>query len=278
MSVIEKIQRAAPELTQSERRLVQSLMDSPRQAALARASDLAREVGVHEATASRLARKLGYESYATFRRALQDAFLPKEEPATRIERTISERESGDPLEFLIEQEMAALAALPRYPGTAQIEAMAREALAARRMLVFAQGNADVLASLMVRRFRRFGQVAEALSPDPRTLAEQALGFRAGDVVLAFAFRRPPRGYQPLVEAAHEAGARVLAITDTIGPLLTPAPDRLIAVARGGSPDGFQSLVVPMTVCNAIVLAAAAAERETTLRRLDRLGELIRRFE
>ena len=65
MSLIEKISDQASTLTPSERRLVENVIESPTAAALGTAGELARAVGVHEATASRLAKKLGFDSYAS---------------------------------------------------------------------------------------------------------------------------------------------------------------------------------------------------------------------
>ena len=64
-------------------------------------------------------------------------------------------------------------------------------IGARRLFIFGRGNAETLA-VMLKRFRRFGCDVHLLAGDQRDLAEQALGFGPGDVVLAFVFRRPPR--------------------------------------------------------------------------------------
>ena len=273
-----KIQDVAATLTPAERKLVDRLIGAPERAAFGTAREFAREAGVHEATASRLARKLGFDSYGSFRRAVQAEFLPTQEPATRIDASLRAASGSDVLAVLVRQEIEALVAMPRLVDVAAIEAAAGEMMAARRLFFHAQGNAETLALLMLKRFRRFGCDAGLLSAEPRTLAEQSLGLREGDLVVAFAFRRQPSTYGPLMRAVREAGARAIAIAGRVGPMLAPAPDRLIAAPRSGSPDGFQSLTVPMTVCNAIVLAAASIDRETTMRRLERLGELLARFD
>ena len=63
-----------------------------------------------------------------------------------------------------------------------------------------------------------------------------------------------------------------------GALLAPRPDHLLTAPRSGDPDGFQTLTVPMTVCNAIVIAAGLNAKDESLKKLDRLGQLIERFE
>lgn len=278
MSLIDKISHQASALTPNERRLVASVMESPTAAALGTASELARAVGVHEATASRLARKLGYESYAAFRDALRDEFVITRETATRFEKTIAETPSASVLGELARAEARALERVEDFITSEQIADVAQRMMRASRLFVYGYGNAEVLALLMTKRFRRFGKDVVQLSPDPRTLAEQILGLRSEDVLLTFAFRRAPRAYAALIETAREAGARTIVISGNSGALLSPAPDHLLAAPRSGDPDAFQTLTVPMTVCNAVVIAAGLAAKTESLKQLERLGRLIERFE
>jgi DNA-binding MurR/RpiR family transcriptional regulator len=273
----QNIQARADSLTPSERRLVSSVMAQPRAAALATVTDLAREAGVHEATVSRLARKLGFDGFAAFRAALQAEFLPSEETATRLQRTL-QTSGGSVLTSLVDTERAALQALLRHVDEDRIAEAARQLVAARRIFVFGRGNAEALALTMAKRFRRFGRDVHLLTGDARSLAEGVLGMGDNDVLLVYAFRRAPRPYSALVEQSQASGAKVIAISDTLGPMLVPAPDLLLSAPRSGDIDGFQTLTVPMAISNAIVLAAGALEDVTALKTLERLGALIKRFE
>lgn len=278
MSLIEKISNQAPVLTPSERRLVETVIDSPAAAALGTAGELAKSVGVHEATASRLAKKLGYDSYAAFRDALREEFIATRETATRFEKTIEENTPDTILGKLAQAEALALGRIEEFISPAQIAETAELLMGAGRIFIYGYGNAEVLALMMVKRFRRFGKEVQQLDTAPRGLAEQMLGLAEGDVVLSFAFRRPPRGYAALVETAREVGATTIMISGNSGAFLTPRPDHLLAAPRSGDPDAFQTLTVPMTVCNAIVIAAGLAAKDESLKKLDRLGQLIERFE
>ncbi len=272
------IQARAESLTPSERRLVTSMLAQPRAAALSTVTDLAREAGVHEATVSRLARKLGFDGFPAFRAALQAEFLPTEETATRLQRTLQTSSAGGVLATLVEGERAALSTLLAHVDETRIAEAARRLMAARRLYVFGRGNAEALALTMAKRFLRFGRDVHLLTGDARSLAEGVLGMAAGDVLLAYAFRRPPRPYAALVEQARAAGVQVIVISDTSGPMLVPAPDLLLSAPRSGDVDGFQTLTVPMAISNAIVIAAGASEEAQALRTLERLGSLIKRFE
>ena len=278
MSLIHKISGQATSLTPSERKLVENVIESPTAAALGTAGELAKSAGVHEATASRLAKKLGFDSYAAFRDALRQEFLATRETATRFEKTISENTSDTILGQLARNEAMALGRIEDFITTEQVAEAAEMLMNARRIFVYGYGNAEVLALMMVKRFRRFGKDVQQLDNDPRGLAEQMLGLEAGDVVLSFAFRRSPRGYAALMETAKEARAQTIIISGNSGALLAPRPDLILAAPRSGDPDAFQTLTVPMTVCNAIIIAAGLTAKEESLKKLDRLGQLIERFE
>lgn len=278
MSIIEKISKSSHALTPNERLLVQTVMDSPATAALGTASDLADSVGVHEATASRLARKLGYSSYAAFRHALRDEFIATRETATRFENTITGNSADTILGDLAQQEMQALSDLGSIINPLQIAQVADALAGANRIFLYGYGNAEVLSLMLCKRFRRFGMDVHQLDGDPRSQAEKVLGMSQGDVLLTFAFRRPPRAYKALVETAQEAGAETIVISGSSGAMLSPQPDILLIAPRSGSAEAFQTLTVPMTVCNAIVIAVGHIAKEESLKKLERLGQLIERFD
>lgn len=278
MSVKEKISGAADSLTSSERRLVKEILAKPRAVALGTAADLARSAGVHEATASRLARKLGFEKYATFRDAIRDEFIVRTDPAVRVLNTLSHTGSGGLLEELIGREISALTTLAGFVTSAALLRAARALAKARKIFIFARGNAEALAVMMERRLRRFGLDVQRLQGDGRDLAEQVLDMRHDDVLLAFAFRRQPRHFAPLIERARSVGAPSVVVAGSVGPTLVPGPDHLLYAPRAGNAEQFQTLTVPMTICNALILAMAQADRSRSLRRLETLGELIEEFE
>lgn len=278
MSLLERISSQAPSLTPSERKLVENVIESPTASALGTASELAKAVGVHEATASRLARKLGFDSYSRFRDALREEFIATRETATRFEKTIADTGSETVLGKLARDEAHALSCIEEFISPEQIEETAALLMGASRIFIYGYGNAEVLASMMVKRFRRFGKDVQQLDTNPRGLAEQMLALKGDDVILSFAFRRPPRGYEALIDTAAEVGAKTIVVSGKSGALLSPRPDYILAAPRSGDADAFQTLTVPMTVCNALVIAAGLTAKEASLKKLDRLGQLIERFD
>lgn len=278
MSVLERVKQAAETLTPAEQLLIKQVIASPRDIALGTASGLAQRIGVHEATASRLAKKLGYPNYAGFRAAIQEEFIVRTDPATRVRNTLQQTSEVGLVTDLIAREMEALAGLQRYLDDTRVIAAARALLEARRIYVFARGNAEALAVLIDRRLRRMGRDTVMLHGDGRDLAEQVLGMTAGDAIVGFAFRRQPTHYTALLNRARKMGAASVVISGSVGPSLVPAADHLLFAPRTGSQDVFQTLTVPMAICNALVLGMAKENPKASLQQLETLGQLIDAFD
>ncbi len=276
-ALVERIQAVAGRLTSTEQKLISELMRVPREVAIGTSSEFAARLGVHEATTSRLARKLGFASYAEFRDELRREYLKVADPAERISATLSDARSQGFLPLLVASELSALTAMTDHISDARI-LEAAEKLDCRRVFIYGHGNAEVLSVLMERRLRRLGIDSHPLSGNPRDLAEQMLTLSADDALLLFAFRRQPPDYERLMQVATETKARTVVISGTVGPSLTPNPDVLLSAPRAGMPDSFQTLTVPMAICNAIILALAERRGPDALATLDRLGDLIARFE
>jgi DNA-binding MurR/RpiR family transcriptional regulator len=277
MSIIQRIQNSAAKLTPAEQKLIESILENPKAAALATAADLAKGVDVHEATASRLARKLGFESYGQFRFSLQDEFIAQQEPAKRLQKSLETKSDGSFLTDLVVRETDALALADQTVSTELIEKAAKTLIDGRKTHIFGRGNAEILSLMMAKRLRRFGKDVQQLSGDMRELAERAHSFEEGDVLLAFAFRRAPQGYLELLEYATEKKLKTIVITGANGAVMAPGADLILTVPRTGGQDEFQTLTVPMTICNAIILAAGDIDQSKSLQKLERLGELIQRF-
>jgi DNA-binding MurR/RpiR family transcriptional regulator len=276
-ALVERVQAVAASLTTTEQKLISELMRAPREVAIGTSSEFAARLGVHEATTSRLARKLGFSSYADFRSDLRREFLKVADPAERISATLTDARSQGFLPMLVASETAALAAMTDHVTDARI-LQAAETLDRRRVYIYGHGNAEVLSVLMERRLRRLGIDCHPLGGSPRDLADQMLTLSADDALLVFAFRRQPADYERLMRVAKQLNTKTVVISGTIGPSLTPSPDVLLSAPRAGMQDSFQTLTVPMTICNAIILALADRRGTDALATLDRLGDLISQFE
>ncbi len=261
-------------LTDADERLVRTLLANPTESAFLSAAEISRRSGVHQASAVRLAQKLGYEGYPELRAALQEDLVKASEPAERVRKRLEQMEE-DILGALVGSEVAALLELPQHVSQEQLEAAAKLLSGAKRVFLFGRGHATALVELMDRRLRRSGFATLPLPYEGRDLAEHVLGLQVGDAVLAFAFHRTPPGLKTLLAHAGSVGAKSVLVSDLLGPLLRPQPDVLLAAPRGAEAE-FQTLNVPMALCNALVLTIARLDTRS-LQALEHLSDLLGRF-
>ena len=264
-------------LTPSDLRLIDELLNNPTEGAFLSASALASRANVHEAAATRLAQKLGYAGYPDLRAQLQEDLLALGEPAERVQRRLEQIADGAILETLVESEVAALGALPRYVTADDLERAAACVHDAAHIYIYGRGHASSLVDLADRRLRRFGYRTVVLDGDNREVAERALAIGQGDCVLAFTFHRAAAPLGSLLNHAAAAGAKTIVVSDLTGATLRPAPDLLLAAPRGREEE-FQTLSVPMAICNALILTIAQGDKEPSLLSLSHLAELIDQFD
>ena len=280
MTLHERIDSQRGRLTRTDRALVDTLLSSPEDAVHWSGDDLAGLAGSHPAAATRLAQKLGFEGYPHLREELRrerrDAQQPLRGAGDRMRAELAEHRSGTVLDTFLRAEVESLAAVAECVDQERLDGIADMIARADTVHVFARGNASVLTELVDRRLRRFGVRVVVLDGDGRELAERLTALSERDLVLAFAFRRPPRLLTGLLAHASAVGARSVLVTDTLH-TLDPAPDELVA-ARRSDRDGFSSLTVPMAVTNALILTLAHRHPDRTLPALDRLDPLLRMFE
>lgn len=266
-------------LSPSEQTVIREVLRNPAEAAFLSAAELAERSGVHAATVVRLAQKLGYEGYPEMRSSLAAEVVSQQAqgPAERVRRSLERTPKGDVLSSLIESEFESLSLLRQHVSQEQLEGAAKLLHNAEQIYLFGSGHSMALVELLDRRLRRSGHQTVDLRFQGRELAERLLTLSKKDVVLAFALRNKPKGLSTLLNYAHGVGAPTVLVADVMGPLVRPQPSLLLSAPRGDE-SGFQTLTVPMTIVNALVLTLAQRDEGRSIEALNHLDGLIAQFE
>lgn len=259
-------------LTEADARLLDILMRDPIRAAMNNGKEVSLLAGVHPASAVRLARRLGFSGYPEFRSYLQSNLVRGhgedfDNPAARIAARLVRAEEGELLSTILDSEIAALEQLRNSVCDADIRAFSESLRDARRIFIMGRSHATSLSALIALRLRRSGYDAVDLAAAQGQFAETAMTMREDDVVWLLSFRKPATVMVDLRCIAAEKGATTLLLADPHGARINPAPDHQIAVSRGGAGQS-QSLVVPMTIANTIILDLAAIDNGRSMQALE----------
>lgn len=257
-------------LSDSERRVVNALLEDPKAMSELPAKRVAESVQVHESTVIRLAHKLGYTGYTQ----LRDDLRSKGEPETSLARMQTRSGGAMDMASLAAEEIAALERLANMVEQEEIDALARKILDARAIFLFGPPYAQAVIELLHRRLGRLGLHVVALPTSGRLAAERLTALQVDDLVLSFVFRRPDPRLDQINAYAAGLGARTAVIADEEGLNYRPIPDQLI-VARRGPTNDLRSLIVPFFLCYAIQMALLHEAPERMNQKLAQLDEIAR---
>jgi DNA-binding MurR/RpiR family transcriptional regulator len=266
----QQIDALGPRLSDADRRLASVLLADPTQTSYLSANEAARRAGIHPTSAVRFARKLGYENYSDLRSQLRAQLMRQEaEPATRVRQRLSRAAGGAVLSSLVQSEVRSLQALPAQVPAAALEGAARLLAKAPRILLCGTGHAAALVSLLEMRLKRSGYVAQGLDRTDWRTVEALAQLQKGDLLLAFVLRRCAKPMQQLLAEAVQRGLHTVLVSDLHAQPVTPSV--LLAASRGAEGES-QSLTVPMTICNALILELARVDEGASVRALERLAQ------
>lgn len=261
------------DLTKSEKRIANFLRKNQEESAFLSAGEIASRMELSEATLVRFARSLGFSSYPAMRTVLQDNFRRRVTHSARLRGRLNDMRDGDDMfEHLTATEIdfltQALDSIKREELNKAVEIMHEH----DRVFVFGLGPSVSLVDLLELRLRRFGREVVPLTSSGREFLEYLTMMEENDLLFVICFFDQNPALKLVIDYANKVGATIIMLTDTLEAILGDKVDVVLSAKRG--PIGeFHSLVVPMTVINALLLSLASMEQEKTMTLLDKLDNL-----
>jgi DNA-binding MurR/RpiR family transcriptional regulator len=260
-------------LTKSEKEIANFIRKNQEESGFLSAGDIARRLGLSEATMVRFARSMGFASYPAMREELQQAFRRRVTHATRLRGKLDElREEGDILEQLTAAEIDYLSQALETVDRGALHKAADLIRSQERIYVFGVGPSISLVSLLEIRLTRFGKQVVPLRTAGREILDPLVSMTSKDLLFAIGFFDLSAALQLVLEHANQAGCPAILLTDTLGSIIGEKANVVLAARRGPMAE-FHSLVVPMTIINALLLSFARENRTLVMKNLDELDQL-----
>jgi DNA-binding MurR/RpiR family transcriptional regulator len=264
------------QLTKSEKQIADYLRKNQEESAFLSVAEVAQHLDLSEATLVRFARSLGFDNYPAMREVLQENFRRRVTHSARLRSRLDDlREAGDIFERLVVSEMDYM--------TQSLESVNRDALHQaialmknrKRIFIFGLGPSVSLVELMRIRLERFGHQVIPLTTTGREFLEPLVSMTEHDLLFVICFFDVTPALELLLDYARDTKCPVIMLTDTLGSIIGNKADVVLSAKRGPV-SGFHSLVVPMTIINALLLATAGEEGDV-MKNLDKLDQLRDRF-
>jgi len=273
----QRINSRLDQLTKSEKKIADYLQHNFEEAAFFPAAELAERLNLSEATVVRFAQSIGFSGFPELRQCLQELFKEKVTHTYRLRKKLAELSlEAHILEQVMAMEMEYLTDALRTVSRAAFDEAVRLIHGARRLFVYGLSGSATMAELLEHRLRRFGIEVVPLTQSGREVCEKLLMLTDEDVFLAILFFNLSEVMVSTLDYARHCGCQVILLTDTLGPYLGDKVDVLLE-ARRGPVMAFHSLIVPMAIIQALIIAVARADEEKAMATLDRLDDIRERL-
>ncbi len=158
----------------------------------------------------------------------------------------------------------------------EIDALTGALCGARRVHVFGIGPSGFIAGYFAAQLARIGFDARAITQTGLQFADDLVGLRKGDMVVALAYDRPYPEVTAIFDRVRALGLRSVLITST-GPLVPDTrADQTLRVARGRA-EGFGLHTATLALLEGLLIAVSAFDPDRVKRALDDLNQARRRL-
>ena len=266
--LITKIQSELPGFSKGQKQIARFILEHYDKAAFMTASRLGVTVGVSESTVVRFATELGYDGYPHLQRALQEMIRNKLTSVQRMEVAGDRMGGRDVLQTVLHADTDMI---DRDAFQGAVDAL----MGAKRIYILGVRSSSALASFLGFYFNLlFENVTLVHTNSVSEIFEQVLRVGPGDVLFGISFPRYSKRTLSAMKYARDRGARVIALTDSqLSPLARVADHVLLA--RSDMASFVDSLVAPLSVINALIVAVGMSRRdeiEQTFNKLERIWE------
>ena len=251
------------------------ILQSYDKAAFMTASRLGKTVGVSESTVVRFAVELGFDGYPSMQRTLQELVRNKLTSVQRIEVANDRIGNQDVVSTVLQADIDTLRKTSETLDRREMNESVELILQAKRIYIIGVRSSTAIADFLNFYFRNiFENVSLVSSTSTSEMFEQMLRVGKGDVVIGIS---PPRYSSRTVKTmqyAKDCGAATIAITDKPDAPAGKLADHVL-VAKSDMVSIVDSLVAPMSVVNALIVAVSRRREEqvsTTFKNLERLWD------
>lgn len=273
MDLLKVIEERMSSFSKGQKMIASYILANYDKAAYLTASKLGAFVGVSESTVVRFAIELGYEGYPDFQDSLRKLIRNRLTSFQRIEVTNNLIGDGDVLEKVLSSDIDKIRRTMEEIDRGMFAEAVERLVRARSIYIIGVRSSSSLAGFLNYSFRMiFDDVKFVQTTSRSELFEQIMSIGKDDVMIAISFPRYSKRIINAVEYARDKGANVVALTDsTLSPIAVHANQLLIAHSDMAS--FIDSLVAPLSIINALIVAVSRAKQNDVTERLRMLEEV-----
>ena len=271
--IVTRMNQNFAQMSKSHKKIASYIMDHYDTAVFMTAATLGKEIGISESTVVRFAAGLGYDGYSEFQKALEEWVKSKWNSLQQMGAKYGNSSQSEILTSVIRADMEKMEDTIHNLDPAAFETAVSSILEAKHVYVIGLRSCEPLASFlsfylsMIR-----GDVMQLKTTSTTELFEQMIRVSDEDVVIGISFPRYSMRTLKAMEFANDRNAKVITITDSVhSPMNLYSSCNLLA--RSDMVSIVDSLVAPLSVINALVVALCVKAPEQASKNLKDLEEV-----
>lgn len=259
--------------SKGQRIIAKYILNNYDKAAFMTAGRLGKIVGVSESTVVRFASELGYDGYPSMRKALQEMIRNRLTSVQRIEVAKDMIDDTDIVRSVINSDIQNLQATLEVLEEKSFNACIDAIIEAKNIYIVGMRTSTSLATLLglyLNLLRNNVNVIHDVGASE--IYEQIIRIGEGDLFIGISFPRYSSHTVDAMQFAKKMGAKSIAITDSAASPFEGITD-LSLHAKSDMVSFLDSLVAPMSLINAIIVAVGIRNKENVSQTFERLERI-----
>lgn len=268
-----RINKCYGSLSKGQKILATYITDNYDKAVFLTAAKMGQVVGVSESTVVRFATHLGYKGYPEFQKALEEMVRNKLNSIQRMEVTYGRISQSHILETVLQSDQEKIKDTLEHIDEHAFELAVDTIIKAKHIYIVGIRSCAPLAAFMAFYFNlMFENVTLLQTNNSSELFEQMVRISKDDVIIGISFPRYSMRTLKAMEFANNRNAKVIILTDSVhSPMNLYSSCNLIA--RSDMASIVDSLVAPLSVINALIVALCMKKQGEVAKTLETLEDI-----
>ncbi|MGM0395568.1 MAG: MurR/RpiR family transcriptional regulator [Bacillota bacterium] len=259
-NVIKNIQDNYSRLSKGQRIIAEYMINQYDKAAFMTAAALGNNLSISESTVVRFANALGYSGYKELQKELQELIRNKLTTVQRLNLSEDYSKNEHSIAKVMEKDIDNLRKTLSEVDSDKFYEAVEMTLDAKNIYIMGLRSSSFLSGYMAFYMNFIFDNVRLIKPGANDIFEQLAKSTENDIVICLTYPRYSKRTLEALEYTRKKGCKIVSFTDS---LISPASDKsdITIIARSDMLSFVDSLVAPMSLINAFIVALASEKKE-----------------
>lgn len=267
IDILKKVEDQYDDLTESQKVLGKYILENYREVAFLSAQELGDILGFSDATVIRFSKVLGFDGYADFKEAIRENIKKQLSPDTKLLKSLKNfKHKDDAITNICKADLKNLEEHLLTIKNERMEEAVNQIYRAETTYLLGLGTSVIVIDFLAYHLRRMGFRVNPIRNGGLMLFDHLTTISSKDVLIVATFPRYSKDSMNAVFYAKKKGATVILITDSDLSEIANKSD-VVLTTKTNNTSFFNSYVVPMELCNILLISILERNKEAIYRTL-----------